>query len=120
AELPGAEQRDEVVQLAQIVLQRRRREQQDKIALDLLDEFVRCAAVALDLVRLVHDHEVPMMPQNLLGVSPGARAVVRYDRAGDALPIVRIRRSLEALKELLLQLSLPLSHQRCRREDERA
>jgi len=72
AELSGAEQGDEVVQLAQVVLQRRRREQQDEVALDLLDEFVRRAAVALDLVRLVHDHEVPMMPQNLLGVSAGS------------------------------------------------
>ena len=120
AELPGAEQGDEVVQLAQVVLQRRRREQQDKIALDLLDELVRRAAVALDLVRLVHDHEVPMVPQNLFGVAAGARAVVRHDRAGDALPVVGIGRGVEVLKELLLQLALPLPHQRCRREDERA
>src|SRR5439155_27236186 len=49
AELAGPEQRDEVVQLAQVVLERRRGEQQDKVALDLLDEAIRGAAVTLYL-----------------------------------------------------------------------
>src|SRR6266700_4020181 len=54
AELPGPEQRDEIVQLAQVVLERRGGEQQDEVPLDLLDELVGRAAVALHLVRLVH------------------------------------------------------------------
>src|SRR5207245_9016632 len=52
AELARSEQRDEVVQLAQVVLERRRREQQDEVALDPLDELVGGAALALHLVCL--------------------------------------------------------------------
>src|SRR5439155_1071944 len=66
AELSRPQQRDEVVQLAQVVLQWRRREQQDEVAFDFLNELVGRAALALDLVRLVHDHEVPAVPQDLL------------------------------------------------------
>src|SRR5207237_915623 len=47
AELAGPEQRDEVVQLAQVVLERRRREQQDEVPLDFLDELVGRAAIVL-------------------------------------------------------------------------
>src|SRR5439155_2419430 len=122
AVLYGPQQGDEVVQLAQVVLQRRRREQQDEVALDLLDELVGCAAVALDLVRLVHDHEIPVVPQDLLGVAARARPVVRHDRpgAGNAVPVFRIGRRLEPLEELPLQLALPLAHERGRREDQHA
>src|SRR5438552_10138752 len=42
------------------------RSQQDEVAFDFLDELVGRAALALDLVRLVHDHEVPAVPQDLL------------------------------------------------------
>src|SRR3989440_422201 len=110
AELPGAEQRDEVVQLTQVVLKRRGGEQQDEIPLDFLDELVGRAPVALHLLRLVHDHQVPPVPQDLLGVPPRARAVVRDDRPGDGptLPVVGVGRSLEALEKLLLELPLPL------------
>ncbi len=120
AELSGPEQRDEVVQLAQVVLERRGGEQQDEIALDFLDELIGRAAVTLHLVRLVHDHQVPAVPQDLLGVPARARAIVRDDRFGDAWPVVGIGRGLEALEEFLLELPLPLAHQRGRREDQRA
>src|SRR2546422_2214501 len=40
AELPGPEQGDEVVELAQVVLERRGGQQQDEIPLDFLDELV--------------------------------------------------------------------------------
>src|SRR5207247_11185628 len=55
AELAGPQQRDEVVQLAQIVLQWRGGEEQDEVPLDLLDEPVGRAALALHFVRLVDD-----------------------------------------------------------------
>src|SRR5438093_1200433 len=111
AELPGPEQGDEVVELAQVVLERRRGQQQDEIPLDFLDELVGRAAVALHLVRLVHDDEIPAVSQDFLGVPARARAVVRDDRLGDARPVVGIGRSLEALEELFLELPLPLTHQ---------
>src|SRR5437868_6718524 len=47
AELAGAEQRDEVVELAQIVLEGRRREEQEVIAIDLLQKPIRRGAVIL-------------------------------------------------------------------------
>src|SRR5205807_491324 len=58
AELAGPKQGDQVVQLAQIVLQRRGREQQDEVTLDLLDEPVRRAALALHLVIVDEAHKV--------------------------------------------------------------
>src|SRR5438552_3449212 len=100
-----------VVELAQVVLERRRGQQQDEIPLDFLDELVGRAAVALHLVRLVHDDEIPAVSQDFLGVPARARAVVRDDRLGDARPVVGIGRSLEALEELFLELPLPLAHE---------
>src|SRR5882762_1013905 len=120
AELSRPQQRDEVVQLAQVVLQRRRREQQDEVAFDFLNELVGRAALALDLVRLVHDHEVPAVPQDLLGMPARARAVVRHDRLGDVQPVAGLARRVEALEELLLELALPLPHERGRRQDQHA
>src|SRR5439155_22269195 len=69
AELARPEQRDEIVQLAQVVLERRSGEQEDEVPLDFLNELVGRAAVTLYLVRLVHDHQVPAVPQDLLGVA---------------------------------------------------
>src|SRR4051812_22604600 len=66
AELAGAEQGDEVVELAQVVLQRSRREEQQVIAVDLLQESIRRGAVILDLVRFIDDHEVPAVAKDLL------------------------------------------------------
>src|SRR3954468_7231170 len=118
AELPGAEQRDEVVELAQVVLKGSRREEQEVIAVDLLQEPVRRGAVILDLVGFVDDHEVPAVAKDLLGVACTAGAIVGRDRFDGVLPLVRIRRRGEALEELALQLSLPLHHERGGREDE--
>ena len=111
AELAGPQQRDEVVQLAQIVLQWRGGEEQDEVPLDLLDEPVGRAALALHLVRLVDDHQIPAVSQDLLGVAARAGPVVRHDRFRDALPVFRVGGRLEALEELFLQLPLPLTHQ---------
>src|SRR3989449_8388489 len=70
--------------------------------------------------RLVHDHEVPAVPQDLLGVAARAGAVVRHDRLRDAGPVVGLGRGVEALEELLLELPLPLAHERGGRQDQRA
>src|SRR5207237_9805321 len=122
AELARPEQRDEIVQLAQVVLERRSGEQEDEVPLDFLNELVGRAAVTLYLVRLVHDHQVPAVPQDLLGVAARARSVVRDDRPGDgkALPVVGLGRGLEVLEELLFELALPLAHERGGRQDQRA
>src|SRR5207237_1198042 len=51
-----------------------------------------------------------------------ARAGGRDDRPGDgnALPVVGLGRGLEALEELLLELALPLAHERGGRQDQHA
>ena len=81
AELTRAQERDEVVQLAEIVLERRRGEEEDVVALDLLEKLVARGRLVLDLVCLVDDDEVPLVPQDLAAVLRGDRAVVRDDRA---------------------------------------
>src|SRR3954471_14774146 len=120
AELAGSEQGDEVVELAEIVLQRRCREQQEIVAIELLNELVTRGRVMLDLVLFVDDDEVPSMAQDRFGVSLADGAVVGNDRLRNASPIVRISGRVESLEELALELSLPLGHQGSWREDQDA
>src|SRR3954447_7917036 len=118
AELARAEQCDEVVELAQIVLEGSRREEQQVIAVDLLQEPIRRGAVILDLVGFVDDHEVPAVAKNLLRVACAASAVIGRNRLRGMLPLVGVRRRSDPLEELALQLSLPLHHERGGRENE--
>src|SRR3954470_10279813 len=118
AELSRPEQRDEVVELAQIVLEGSRCEEQQVIAVDLLQEPVRRSAVILDLVCFIDDHEVPAVAKDLLRVARAAGAIVGRNRLRGMLPLVGVRRRGEALEELALQLSLPLHHERRGRENE--
>ena len=120
AELAGSEQGDEVVQLAEIVLQRCRREQEQIVAIELLNEFVAGGRVILDLVRLVDDDEIPSLAQDGLRVTLADGAIVRDDCFGNSPPIVGIGGRIESLEELALELSLPLRHQGRRREDQHA
>ena len=58
------------------------------------------------------------MAKDLLGVPCAACAVIGRDGFHRVLPFIGIRRRGEALEELALQLSLPLHHERGRREDQ--
>src|SRR3982750_1969391 len=59
AELSRSKQSDQVVELTEIILQRCCREQQQVVAIDLLNEPIRGGTVILHLVRLIDDDEVP-------------------------------------------------------------
>src|SRR5688572_13106295 len=80
-ELTGPQQGDEVIELAEVVLERSRGEQQDVVALDFLEELVARGRFILDLVGLVDDDQVPSVPQDLAAVLFRDRPVVRDDRS---------------------------------------
>src|SRR5213080_1118147 len=75
-ELAGPEQGDEVVELAQVVLERSRSEEQQVIAVDLLEESIGRGAVILDLVRFIDNDEVPAVAKDLLRVARAAGSVI--------------------------------------------
>lgn len=111
AELTRPQQRDQVVQLTQVVLERRRGEQQQVVLVEVADHLVGARAVVLDLVRLVHDHQVPVPLQDLVGMPPVHGPVIRDDAARRLPPLGGLLGRRELLEELRLQLRLPLAHE---------
>ena len=118
AKLPRTKKCYKIVKLAQIILERRRREQKEVVALDPLHELIRRGPVILDLVRFVDDDEIPAVAKDRLGVVLAARSIVRSDALRDVIPVFRIRRRRKAFEELALELSLPLHHQGSWRQNE--
>ena len=126
-ELAGLQERDQVVDLFEIGLDGRRREQQEKPALDAVDELPPCGLPVLHVVRLVDDDEVPRPRLDRRGVPPAARERERRDDDAVVSP-ERLRRVAQAgvLRRarddarLRLELAGPVAHERRGREDERA
>src|SRR5918992_2823038 len=102
AELSGTQQRHEVVELAEIVLEWRRGEEEDVVALDLLEKLVAGGVLVLDLVCLVDDDEVPPVPQDLAAVLHGYGAVVGHGRAPRVFPVRGVGWRVELLEEFAL------------------
>ena len=86
-ELPGLEQRDQVVQLLEVALDRRRGEEQQEAAAQLVDQLPARGRPVLDLVGLVDDHQVPRLGLHQGRACRWARAVAeRRDHQPRAPP----------------------------------
>src|SRR5688572_23338775 len=110
-ELTRTQQRDEVVELAEVVLERSRSEQQNVVALDFLEELVARGRFVLDLVGLVDDDQVPSVSQDLAAVLFRDRPVVRDDRAARTIPLVGVGDGGELFEEFAFELAAPLFNQ---------
>src|SRR5688572_26149024 len=108
AELTWPQQGDEVVELAEVVLERSRSEQQDVVTLDFLEELVARGRLVLDLVGLVDDDQVPSVSQDLAAVLFRDRPVVRDDRAARTIPLVGVGDGVELFEEFAFELTAPL------------
>src|SRR5690606_25040664 len=106
AEGAGAEQLDQAVQLQQVVLHRRRGQEQLEAAVERAQETVRRPCLRPgELVGLVDDDEVPVAGGELVDVL--ARQVVADDEAVACEGRVPRHDDVEVLVELVPQLLAP-------------
>ena len=124
--MPRLEEREQVVELHQIVLHGRRREQEHVPPLERIDELPIPRRAILAVVRLIHDDQIPgNLRQNL---RPGPRLgkrersehqVVFQPKLAPAC-FLGARGNDEIEPEFLRQLVLPLRDQRRRNQDQHA
>ena len=117
AQVPGAEQAHQGVQLLHAVLDGRGGEEQQEARLQALHEGVGFGAAVLQRVGLVDDHEVPGPRDHRVAVSVRARRRERGDDDAIAVPGSRVVRAARRDRELADQLLAPLPHERGRSQD---
>ena len=118
----GLQQRQEIVELDQVVLHRRRRQQEQEALVERVDELPALTRSVAQMVRLVDDDEIELALDEALGVlAPPCGG----DRGDDAilgpkrLRLVaqeRVVGGREGKTEFGLQLFAPLTDERSRRE----
>ncbi len=121
AKLPRRQDRDQAVQLHQIVLHRRRRQHQHVTLAHLVDKLPGQCAAIFELVRLIHNQQIIVARQDRLPLVRQLGAI----KAGDPAPLLcclhrlprrRLLHYGEGFVELVLQLLAPLFGKRSRRE----
>ena len=117
-QVAGPQEGHEVEQLLEVVLDRRRREEEHVLLPDRGDEFPVLRRTVLQLVGLVHDHDVVRETLDLLPVDVPLRGVDRRDHAVVAGPVLDLVHDLEVEAELRLHLLLPLRDEGRGGEDE--
>ena len=124
-QLARLQQRNQVEELVQVVLHRRRRQQEQVALAQVVDELPADAGAVLQVVRLVHDDDVVGVLQNVPAVRGQLRRADGSDHAVELAPgfaaegaelRVVVGNALDA--ELVRHLFLPLAYQRWRGEDQ--
>ena len=114
----GLQQRQQVVELDEIVLHRRGGEQQQKTLGQTVDQLVALAGAVAQVVGLVDDHQIERLCEQPVGMLAPARERERSDdprRRPEALGVLakqRVVRGHAGNIELGLQFLAPLSDQR--------
>ena len=117
---PGTNQRREVVELAQVVLHRRRGQQHQVAGIEVVDELPSQGQVVAQAVGFVHHHHVVVGAAHPAPVPLVPRGLERRDHQRVPAPLARRTPGHHEVElELLPQLGAPLLAQRRRHQHQR-
>jgi hypothetical protein len=120
AELPGPQQRDEVVQLAHVVLHRRRGQEQEIARGEPVQKLPGERLLVLQPMRFVDDDQIEGSRRHLVAVAKELRGIHRREEQRLLPPGGAVLQHREFQIELPSKLLIPLLYQGRRHEDERA